>query len=376
MKRRSFYKFLLIALFFAGIYSCKDMTDFHKEYIKSGEIVYLAKMDSVISYAGKNRIQISGYLSNAYNVNKVMVYWNNRSDSMNFGYSKANDLDSLNLVIPNLIEKSYIFDIYTRNSAGNRSIKVSIAGTAYGNFYRSNLAPRTVNGFDSDGKLLKAMWLTADGLEKGTQIRYTTETSGIKTIFLSPDSSQIVFPDRKLDTPISFLSVYVPEKSAIDTFQTKWTTIPVTGEYKVSKTGWKITGFSSQEPKETPPSGLATAAIDDNLNTYWHTQWSGAKPGYPHWFIVDMGKDIPIASIEVFRRQGNSTGQTKHQFLYSPNGIDWTDFGTFPMDPSTNSGQKFRSTTVPTARFIKYVALEGSKHYAFLGELNVYSPIR
>jgi hypothetical protein len=309
-------------------------------------------------------------------VNTVKVYWNNRADSIVFDYSKTKDMDSLNLLIPNLEEKSYIFDLYTFNNVGNRSIKVSIAGTAYGDLYRNNMFPRTNNGFDFDGTQLKAMWLTADGLERGTLIRYTTETSGIRTIFLSPDSSQIALPDRKYDTPFSFQSVYVPEKAAIDTFHTAWTTIPVTGEYKVNKTGWQITGFSTQEPAEGAPNGLATATIDDKLNTFWHTQWSGGNPGYPHWFIVDMGKEVIISSIEVFRRQGNGGGQTKHQFFYSNNGTDWTDFGTFPMNASVNSGQKFRSTTTPTARYIKYVALEGSNFYAFLAELNVYTPIK
>lgn len=375
MKRISFYKFLLVPLIVAGIYSCKDMMDIHQKYIKDGEIVYLTKMDSVVLYPGKNRIQISGYLANAYNVNTVLVYWNNRADSMIVDYSMTKDMDSLNLVIPNLVEKSYIFDIYTFNNEGNRSIKVSVAGTAYGDIYRERLFPRTNNGFDFDGKQLKTLWLTADALERGTQIRYTTESSGIKTIFLSPDSSQIALPDRKNGTPFSFRSVYVPEKASIDTFLTAWTTLPVAYDAKVNKTEWKIAGFSTQEPAEGAPNGLATAAIDDKLNTFWHTQWSGGNPGYPHWFIVDMGKEVTISSIEVFRRQGNGGGQTKHQFFYSNNGTDWIDFGTFPMDASVNSGQKFRSTTTPTARFIKYVALEGSNFYAFLAELNVYTPM-
>jgi hypothetical protein len=376
MKRISFNKFLLISLIFAGICSCKDMMDFHQKYIKNGEIIYLSKMDSVITYPGKNRVQISGYLTNAYNVNKIMVYWNSRADSMAFDYVQKKSMDSLNLIIPNLAEKSYLFDIYTVNSVGNRSIKVSIAGTAYGDFYRKNLVPRTNNGFDFDGTNVRALWLAADGLERGTNIRYTTETTGIASIFLSNDSAQIALPNRKSDTPFTFQSVYVPEKTAIDTFRTSWITIPVFYEIKVSKTGWKITGFDSQEPKEGAPNGFATAAIDDNLNTYWHTQWSGGTPGYPHWFSIDMGKDVPISSIEVFRRQGNGNGQTRHQFLYSSNGTDWTDFGTFPMDPTTNNGQKFRSTINPTARYIKYIALQGPKTYAFLAELNVYSPFK
>ncbi len=383
MKRILFYKFLLVTLILGGIYSCKDMMDFHKEFIKDGEIVYLSKLDSVVSYGGKNRIQLSGYLSNAYNVNKVKVYWNNRADSMLFDYTNVTTMDSLNLIIPNLKENSYIFDIYTFNAAGNRSIKVSIAGTAYGDLYRSNLVARSSNGFDYNGVKLDALWLTADDLERGTSIRYTTESDGVKTLFLSPDSSRITLVNRKPGTPFSFQSVYVPEKAAIDTFRTAWTTLPVAYDSKVSKSGWQITGFDTQEPAEAQWSsynyqGYAKAAIDDILTTFWHSQWSGANPPYPHWFSFDMGQSVSIASIEVFRRQDNGGGQTKHQFLYSSDGITWTDFGTFGMNASTNNGQKFRCLTipaVPTARYIKYVALQGPSNYAFLAEISVYSPM-
>ena len=227
MKRISFYKFLLVVLIAAGTYSCKNIMDFHQDYIKNGEIVYLTKMDSVVSYPGKNRIQISGYLNNAYNVNMVVVYWNNRTDSMIFDYLKTKDMDSLNLIIPNLPEKSYIFDMYTINNIGNRSIKVSISATSYGEFYRKNLTPRTNKGFSFDGKLLKALWVTADDLEKGTQVRYTTESNAIITLFLSRDSSQIALPNLKYGTSYSFSSVDVTEQTAIDTDYNEITVKPI-----------------------------------------------------------------------------------------------------------------------------------------------------
>ena len=375
MKRISFYNFLLISLILVGIYSCKDMMDMHKEFIKNGEIVYLSKVDSIVSYSGNHRIQLSGYLNNAYNVNKIIVYWNDRADSMTFNYAQTKRIDSLNLIIPNLAEKSYIFDIYTVNAIGKRSIKVSIAGTAYGDFYRGNLVTRTNNGYGFDGtSYMTTKWLTADALDKGTEIRYTTVASGIVTIILPRDSSWIALPDRKAETSVTFRTVYVPELAAIDTFYAKWVTLAAPSYYegKVSKKSWLITGYDTQEPSEGAPNGLASALIDDKLNTFWHTQWDGGSPGYPHWFSIDMGRAVSIASIEVFRRQGNDGGQTKHQFFTSVNGTDWTDYGTFAMNAKTNAGQKFISTTPPTARYIKYVALEGPNFYAFLAEINVY----
>jgi len=146
---------------------------------------------------------------------------------------------------------------------------------------------------------------------------------------------------------------------------------------KVSKKAWTITGFSSEEPGEGGANGLATALIDNNLSTFWHSQWdSDTPPEYPHWFTIDMGAPVTITAIEVFRRQGNGNGQTKHQFFTSSDGKTWNDFGTFAMNATVNAGQKFKSTSTPTARYIKYVALEGPDFYAFLAELNVYTPIK
>lgn len=375
MKKISFYKFLLITFIVAGIYSCKDQMDLHQEYIKDGEIVYLPKIDSIVSYPGNKRVQLAGYLKNAYNVSNVVVYWNNKADSMIFDYSKTKYIDSMNLIIPNLEEKSYIFEVYTYNEAGDRSIKVPIAGTAYGDNYKSYLAPRTSNGFSFENNELRALWLSANELEVGTTIRYTTTDNVEKTIFLSPTVSSIVLSNRKLGTSFSFQSMYIPEEAAIDTFYTEWTTLPIVYEGKLDKSGWTITGFDSEEPAEGAPNGLASAAIDGNLNTFWHSKWSGGNPGYPHWFSFDLGKEVAVSAIEVFRRQGNGGGQTKHQFLYSTNGTDWSDYGTFAMNKDTNNAQKFSNSANPTARYIKYVALEGPNFYAFLAEINVYTPM-
>lgn len=375
MKKILFYRLILVSLVIAGIYSCKDQMDVHQDFIEDGEIVYLPKFDSIVSYPGENRVQISGLLKNAYNVENIGVYWNNGSDSLIFDYSKTDYIDSLNLIVPDLEERSYIFDVYTYNSDGNRSIGVPIAGTAYGDNYSSFLAPRRNNSFSFENGELYSRWLGANELEVGTIIRYTTNDDVEQSKLLPPDESSIILENRKPGTPVIYQSMYVPEMEAIDTFYTDWVTLTVAYEGKVDKSGWIITGFSTEEPAEGAPNGLASAAIDGDLNTFWHSQWSGGNPGYPHWFSFDMGEEVVISTIEVFRRQGNGGGQTKHQFMYSTNGTDWMDYGTFDMNKDTDDGQKFSNESKPTARYIKYVALEGSNFYAFLGELNVYTPM-
>lgn len=145
-------------------------------------------------------------------------------------------------------------------------------------------------------------------------------------------------------------------------------------ESLIDKSGWTVVSFSSEEPAESP-NGFAANIFDKNVNTFWHTAWAGAQPGYPHWVIVDMHREITISRFECFRRQGDGRGQTSHQFLTSKDGVNWVDQGTFPFNSQSNSGQSYRMSSNPTARYFKYIATEGPNFYAFLGELNVYGSV-
>ncbi len=142
---------------------------------------------------------------------------------------------------------------------------------------------------------------------------------------------------------------------------------------KIRKTKWIITDFDLQVNGRFP----VTHVIDDNLTTFWHTPYDNTSLVHPHWFIVDMGQEVTIGAIEVFRRQDSTNGPSLIQFLYSKNGTDWNDFGTFPMNRDTDEGQLYYSATVPvfpTARYVKFVALESPNYFTMLGELNVYYP--
>lgn len=146
---------------------------------------------------------------------------------------------------------------------------------------------------------------------------------------------------------------------------------------KLDKSGWSIVSCDSEEPKEgewsdSPIAGLAQAAIDGDLTTFWHSQWDKAQPGYPHWLIVDMGREYVISSFVCYRRQQKDGGQTEHKFEVSLNGNDWTDMGTFAFDSSKNEGQTYTMVLLPEARYFRYTATKGPNHYAFLAEIEAY----
>ena len=152
----------------------------------------------------------------------------------------------------------------------------------------------------------------------------------------------------------------------------KTVTLTPMAEVKIDKSAWSIIDFSSQEVKGEGTNGSVVKAIDDDISTYWHSQWQGASPGYPHWFIVDMGTTVTISRFVCYRRQNDARGQTECQFLTSLDGVTWEDHGVYSFNPNINDGQSYRMATNPQARYFKYAATKGSKNFAFVAECTVY----
>jgi beta-galactosidase len=74
-------------------------------------------------------------------------------------------------------------------------------------------------------------------------------------------------------------------------------------------------------------------AIDNNPETFWHSDWSSDEYGQPHYVEVDMGEMLTVKGIDYLPRQGQSNGRiAMYDFEVSKDGKNWnkvvTD-GTF-----------------------------------------------
>lgn len=148
-------------------------------------------------------------------------------------------------------------------------------------------------------------------------------------------------------------------------------TVTPSTEVKLSNSLWTISGFSDQEAGgEGPVNGYAKAAIDGNINTFWHSTWSTGNPPYPHWIAINTGKIVTISKIGLFNRQKASSGQTEIQLMGSLNGNDWSDLGTFPFQQN-NAEQTF-SIAPQKWQYIKIILTKGPNFYGYLAEVNLY----
>ena len=92
----------------------------------------------------------------------------------------------------------------------------------------------------------------------------------------------------------------------------------------LNRSNWTITA-SSEETTGEGTNGFATCIIDGKLGTYWHSQWSGSEPGYPHWFMVDMKESKAFDAFEYVSRgtstasEGVNNGNIVTYALYTSN---------------------------------------------------------
>ena len=471
MKKIKIYILPLSLLLLFAFFSCNDTYEFHEKYIEDGEIIYASKVDSLRTLPGNGRIEIAGYLTKAFSVNEITVFWNKGENSQTFSYSKSqNDTDPLGLIVTGLEEKSYEFDVYSKDEDGNESIKVTVFGTVYGETYRANLQARELNSvtFNSDENVVSINLKPSSELTRSTEIKYTNLSGEETVVTVMNSESDVILEQVNTMLPITYRTYYVPteasedgEETSIDEFDSDWasyefpnditaifaslTLEPISGgvnanwensemgsytfeftntdkqdqevvnsvtssesvgmftftpmkaeeqdvEIMISdiygnsqsmsftvtplpaagKGSWSIVDFSTEEAGgEGPVNGYATAAIDGDPLTFWHTNWSGSGSSYPHHLTIDLGEEKNIAGFEIFTRNGDSRGATAHEFWVSSDNVTFTQVATLGEALDPIDGSLVHVDPITTARYVKYVAAAGPENFTFLGELNV-----
>ena len=145
---------------------------------------------------------------------------------------------------------------------------------------------------------------------------------------------------------------------------------------KANKTGWTATA-DSETPDGWENTGKASATIDGNIATYWHTNYAVVVP-FPHWLLIDMKAAKQIISIDITNRQAtnpNTSGMKTFKLEGSNDGISFTKFGDYNF-AITNSSQSFPTSSEVAYRYIKITALtpqRAGQNHTFLAEIDVFT---
>jgi hypothetical protein len=145
---------------------------------------------------------------------------------------------------------------------------------------------------------------------------------------------------------------------------------------KADKSSWTASA-DSETPAGWENTGFASATIDGNFATYWHTDYSKVVP-YPHWVLIDMKTEQNMISVEITNRQAtnpNTVGMKKFKLEGSNDGTTFSSLGEFNFAIS-NAPQGFPVSSATPYRYLKVTALEPQRagtNHTFLAEIDVFT---
>lgn len=131
----------------------------------------------------------------------------------------------------------------------------------------------------------------------------------------------------------------------------------------IPRTQYSVYQFDSEETAgETAP---ATHAIDGDVNTFWHTQWSGSTAPLPHYIAINLGATYNVTKLRYVPRQNSTNGRINaYQVHTSIDGSTWTlvASGNFT---NTATAQDVILSRPAHARYVKLTATSELSGQAF-----------
>lgn len=358
-----------------SFFSCEDFMDIHKEYIEGGEIIYAPKPDTISFIAGKDRILFNCRTYNAPNVRTIDVYWNDGLDSLIIPVELNTSYDSISVVLENMEEKSYSFNVRTTDNYGHKSLYLTDFGTSYGNIYQSTLNDRRIKSVSLSDEAGTIEWFSAPGGLVRNEIRYI-KTDGSQVVAeMSSVDYTIKLSEVKPGSPFEYRSLFIPEEASIDTFATAWKTFetPFPEEYKYDTSSWTVLSASD----ESGDHGGKGALLDGDPATFWHSAYADGDAPLPHWAVIDMQSEKKISRIEVYRRVGNTDTRSVELYVSDQpdgNAANWTKIGNGTFgDGDSMSILVLESVDTQKGRYLKMLLPDSNREpYTAVAEIYVY----
>ncbi len=138
----------------------------------------------------------------------------------------------------------------------------------------------------------------------------------------------------------------------------------------VNKGEWSIYSYDSQQGG----GEVASNAIDGNLETIWHTSYSGTPPVCPHELVVDMKKTYRVTAFSYTGRRDGSNGRViRYEVYFSSNPNLWGQPAASGSFSDTSDKQTVSIPSKPEARYMKFVALSvvSNNPYASAAEIGI-----
>ena len=113
-------------------------------------------------------------------------------------------------------EGSHIFNLHHKGN-GHMSVATEVEATSYGELYQANIEPRSIRSITLQDNKATIIWRSVVENCK-VRITYTNVAGMISERLVIPTETNTVIEDVKPKSSFSYVSTYLPEEDAIDSF--------------------------------------------------------------------------------------------------------------------------------------------------------------
>ncbi|NLU90737.1 DUF4998 domain-containing protein [Chitinophaga sp. Ak27] len=319
-----------------GLGACTKMDHEYAPYLASGEIFYTGVPTNLEAHPGRGRVELQFTRSKDPNITRFVIYWKNRNSSLEV---PASDSVIRKVIVPNLPEGEYAFEVVAYDKAGNPSTPGSavISGSSLGQAYENNLQARRVNISNSQAGIILS-FVSVDTICKYTSVGYVTASGPAGSVkYLSQDAFQDTLKNASPSlAAVQLKTAYIPPMG-IDTFYASQT-LPVnlaaaqytcTGQM-IDHTNGSLTGPYPWNVTLRPTTATQLELVDnDETNDVYHKILNGGNGSYYGSFGVVFNLDNNYRVISVVNKYGQPSSNGRSAEL-DPSGIN-------KFDPSTRT---------------------------------------
>ena len=303
MKKKKNNLFLFITTLLALATSCGDMDSIHQDYL-DGEEVYAGKLDTLKVRPGYYRAQLEGQTQFLGNSTKIIIEYDNELEIYDIINENISD-GIYSMILPELEERSYEFNVTTQDENGNLSISQVVAGSAVGDIFISDQDPREINDFSFEDDGTYANFLSNAQSENVifTILEYENEFDELvrDTLFFEENRKRLF--QHKPNGNIITTSIIQSGLDGIDSISLNPLnyTMPELPYSRLNKNYFRLVGMPSDNPGTYNNANPSEYLFDNNSN--WNGDdtytYNSGPSSLPNHFTVDLGVMTDLRRIDI-----------------------------------------------------------------------------
>lgn len=222
-KIKSFTNTALVAVLVICCFSCNtNLYDTYKDY-SGGNVVSVAKPDSLSVVQGNGRLSFTVYLNADPKIKKGFITWDAGNNEKTFDINRTVFQRETLEVEVIAVEGTHEFTVYLEDASGNKSVKTTYLATVLGEEYRTSLPNRGLDVVEvySGTEAIITWRANNNDLLVKTEVTYTDSVDGLeKTIEVSATDSQTIVPNFQSEGTFSYKTTYKASANSSDVFIT------------------------------------------------------------------------------------------------------------------------------------------------------------